>query len=186
MNSVEKYFLRRRINKILKNSKREKKFLNWKEIKRILLLFDTKDHTDAQLFMKRLKRMSKKVKVCAYKNKNDKNEYSEILYEVVTEKDFNFWKNDSLKKTVDSLNSESYDLAINLTLQDNLFLQYLLVSVDATFRVGFCKTNLPIYDMVLSFSSEMETNKIITIRDLSKQMIYYLETISSGNIKIKK
>ena len=130
--------------------------------------------------------MSKKVKVCAYKNKNDKKEYSSILYDVVTDKDLTMWKSDPIKKLVDSLNSESYDLVINLTLQDNLLLQYVLVSVDASFKVGFCKTNLPIYDMVISFAPEMETNRIITIRDLSKQMIHYLETISSGNIKNKK
>jgi hypothetical protein len=186
MISISKYFLKRKINKILKNSNRRKEYLNLKEIKSVLLLFDTKDYSDASLFIKQLKKMGKKVKSCAYKDKRDKNDYSSILYNIVTDKDVNVWKNDFMRGAVDALNSESYDLAIDLTLKENLLLQYLLVAVDSSFKVGFNKTSLPIYDMTISFSPEMEANGIITVRELSKQVIHYLATISSGNLKNKK
>jgi hypothetical protein len=157
-----------------------------KEIKSVLLLFDTKDYSDAALFIKQLKRMGKKVRVCAYKEKRDKNDYSSILHNVVTEKDMNVWKNESLTEIINSLSSDSYDLTINLTLKDNLLLQYILVSVDSSFKLGFNKTNLQIYDMVISFAPQMESDGIITVRELSKQVIHYLTTISSNSFKNKK
>ena len=186
MISVNKYFLKRKTNKILKNSNRTKEYLNLKEIKSVLLLFDTKDYSEANLFIKQLKKMGKKVKICVYKDKRDKNDYSNIVYNIVTEKDLNVWKNESMKGIVDSLTSESYDLAINLTLKENLLLQYIIVSVDSSFKIGFSKTNLPIYDMTISFAPEMESNGIITVRELSRQVIHYLATISSSNFKNKK
>jgi len=183
MNSITKYFLKRKINRILKSSNREKKYLNLKEIKSVLLLFDTQDYSDANLFIKQLKKMGKKIKACAYKDQNDQNDYSNILYNIVTEKDINIWQNDFMSGTVDSLCVESYNLVIDLTLKENLLLQYVLVSVDSSFTVGFNKTNLPVYDMVISFSSEMESSGLITVKELSRQVIHYLETISSGNLK---
>jgi len=186
MMSISKYFLKRKINKTLRNSNRRKEYLNLKEIRSVLILFDTKDYSDASLFIKQLKKMGKRVKSYAYKDKNDKNDYSNILYNIVTDKDVNIWKNNFMRGMVDVLRSESYDLAINLALQENLLLQYLLVSADSSFKVGFNKTNLPIYDMVISFSPEMQAHGIITVRELSRQVIHYLATISSGNLKNKK
>ena len=186
MISVSKYFLKRKINKILMNSNREKEYLNLKEIKSILLLFDTKDYSDANLFNKQLKKMGKKVKICAYKDQRDKQNYSNILYHIVTDKDVDAWKNNFMKGTIESLSAESYDLVVDLTLKENLLLQYILVSVDSPFKIGFNKTHLPIYDMVISFAPEMEANGIVTVRELSKQVIHYLATISSSNFKSKK
>jgi hypothetical protein len=185
MISINKYFLKRKINKIFSNSNREKKYLNLKEIKSVLLLFDTKDYSDANFFIKKLKKMGKKVKVCAYKDKSDKSDYSTVHHPVVTEKDLNVWKNDSLPKVIHSLDSSSYDLAIDMTLKENLLLQYILVSVNSTFKVGFNRTDLPICDMVISFAPQMESDGIITIRELSKQVIHYLTIISSGDFNNK-
>jgi len=186
MNIINEYFLKRKINRVLDKSDREKKYLNLREINSILLLFDTKDYSDANLFIKQLKKMGKKIKSCAYKDKKDRNDYSNILYNIVTDKDMNIWNNDSMKGIIDSLSAESYDLVINLTLQENLLLQYILVSVNSSFKVGFTKTNFPIYDMTISFSPEMEHSGIVTTKELSKQVIHYLETISSDNFKNKK
>ncbi|MDR1610817.1 MAG: hypothetical protein LBS08_04840 [Candidatus Symbiothrix sp.] len=186
MISINKYFLKRKINNIFYSSNREKEYHNLKEIKSVLLLFDTKDYSDANLFIKQLKKMGKKVRVCAYKDKRDQNNYSSIFHTIVTEDDTNVWKNDSMTEIINSLGSESYDLAINLALKENLYLQYVLVSVDSRFKVGFGKTDLPIYDMVISFAPQMESGEIITARELCKQLIHYLSTISSGNVKNKK
>jgi hypothetical protein len=156
-----------------------------KEIKSVLLLFDTKDYSDVNFFIKKLKRMGKNVEVCAYKDKSDKSDYFTVKHPVVTEKDLNVWKNDSLPKVIHALNSSSYDLAIDMTLKENLLLQYILVSVDSTFTVGFNRTDLPVYDMVISFAPQMESDGIITIKELSKQVIHYLTIISSGALTNK-
>ncbi|GHT65147.1 hypothetical protein FACS189451_12850 [Bacteroidia bacterium] len=186
INSINKYFFKRKIKNIFSSSNREKEYHNLREIKSVLLLFDTKDYSDASLFLKQLKKMGKRVRTCAYKDKKDKNDYSNILHNIVTDKDLTVWKIDSLTEIVNSLGSESYDLAINLTLKENLLLQYILVSIDSSFKVGFGKTNLPIYDMTILFAPQMESNGIITVRELSKQVIHYMTTISSISYKNKK
>ena len=181
MIEVNKFVLKNRIKKILKKSKREKEYRNLKEIKSVLLFFDTKDYSDANFFIKQLKKMGKQVKIYAYKDKRDRNDYSKIVHNVVTEENMNIWKNDSLKALVNSLGSDGpYDLAIDLTPDENVLLQYLLVSSDSLLKVGFSKPNLPVYDMVISFASEEELNEIITARELSRQLIHYLTTISSN------
>ena len=186
MNIINKYFIKRKINKIFNKSSRKKKYLNLKEVKLILLLFDTKDYSDANSFIKRLKKMGKKIRICAYKDKKDRNDYSNMRYNIVTDKDMNIWNNDTVKKTIDSLDSDSYDLVINLALQENLLLQYIVVSVNSSFKVGFTKTDFPIYDMTISFAPQMEHSGIVTVKELGKQVIHYLETISSDNFKNKK
>lgn len=182
MIDVNKFVLKRRIKKILKKSKREKEYRNLKEIKSVLLFFDTKDYSDASYFIKQLKKMGKQVKIYAYQDKRDRNNYSKTVHNVVTEENMNIWKSDSLKAVVNSLSSggSPYDLAIDLTPEENVLLQYLLVSADSRLKVGFSKTNLPVYDMVISFASEEELNEIITARELSRQLIHYLTTISSN------
>jgi hypothetical protein len=157
-----------------------------KDIRSVLLLFDIKDYSEAKLFIKQLRKMGKKVNVCAFKDKTDKNDYSATSHPVVTEKDVNLWNSDALSKAIHALGSGSYDLAINLTLQENLLLQYILVSINSTFKVGFNRADLPICDMVISFAPQMESDGIITIRELSKQVIHYLTIISSGDLKNKK
>ncbi|MDR0768864.1 MAG: hypothetical protein LBE71_03020 [Dysgonamonadaceae bacterium] len=130
--------------------------------------------------------MDKKIRVCAYKNKNDKNNYSDEFPNIITENDTNIWKKDFMTLIINSLISESYDLAINLDFEENLFLQYVLVSIDSRLKVGFGKTDLLVYDMVISFAPQMESDGIITIGELCKQLIHYLSTISSGNVQNKK
>lgn len=185
MININKYFLKRKISDIFTGSNREKKYHNLKEIKSVLLLFDTKDYSEAGFFIKQLRKMGKKVRVCAYKNKRDKNNYSNILHTIVSEKDISIWKNEFMTETINSLSSESYDLAINLILKENLVLQYIFASIDSQFKVGFGKTDPPIYDMVISFAPQTESNEIITAKELSKQAIHYLSSISSGNVTKK-
>lgn len=182
MIDISKFILERRIKKILKKSKREKEYRNLKEIQSVLLCFDTKDYSDASIFIGQLKKMGKKVRIYAYQDKRDRNNYSKIIHDIVTEENMSIWKRDALKKLVRSLKKgEPYDLAIDLTPDVNVLLQYLLVSANARLKVGFCKTKLHVYDMVISFATENELNEIITARDLSRQLIHYLSTISSNN-----
>jgi hypothetical protein len=181
MIDINRFILERKIKKILKKSKREKAYRNLNEIESVLLFFDTRDYSDANHFIQQLNKMNKKVQAYAYKDKNDTNDYSKIFHRVVTEKDLNIWKLDSLKELVKSLGADThYDLAIDLTHEENILFQYLLASADAFLKVGFSKSKLPIYDMVISFASEKRLNEIITTEELSKQLIHYLSTISSN------
>jgi len=168
-----KFLLRRKIKKIIKHTERNKAYHSLKEIKSVLVLFDTQDYEDAIHFIQQLKKMGKKIKAFAYKGKDDVNTYSKISYTIVTEKDM---KGESLVQIVNSLTDETFDLIVDLTLKENLLLLYILVSVNSPLKVGFYKHTLSVHDMVISFSPGLVQN----VKELGKQLIHYLTVISSG------
>jgi len=167
-----KFLLRRKIKQIINHSERNKAYLSLKEIKSVLVLFDTENFDDANYFIQQMKKMGKKVRALAFKDKKDANSYSNISYTIVTEKDM---KGESLSPIVNSLADEKFDLIVDLTLKENLLLLYVLVSVNAPLKVGFYKHTLSVHDMVISFAPGLVQN----IKELGKQLIHYLTVISS-------
>jgi len=168
-----KFLLRRKIKQILKDSEREKAYHNLKEIKSVLVLFNTENFEDADYFIQQMKKMRKKVKAFAFKDKKDSNNYSNISYTILTDKDM---KGESLVQSVNSLQDERFDLIVDLTLKENLLLLYVLVSVNAPLKVGFYKHALAVHDMVISFAPGL----LPDVKELGKQLIHYLSIISSG------
>ena len=170
-----KFLLRRKIKKILSNSERKKAYLNLKEIKSILVLFDTDNFDGASHFIQQMKKMRKKVKAIAFKNKNDTCTYSNISYTFVTEKDMKDLKGETLVQIVNSLADEKFDLIVDLSLKENLLLLYILVSANSPLKVGFYKHALSVHDMVISFAPGLVQN----VKELGNQLIHYLTIISS-------
>ncbi|MCL1933484.1 MAG: hypothetical protein FWF53_06720 [Candidatus Azobacteroides sp.] len=168
-----KFLLRKKIKQIIKHSERTKAYHNLKEIKSVLVLFDTENFDDANYFIQQMRKMGKKVKAFAFKNKKDTGNYSNISYTIVTGKDM---KSESLLQIANSLTDEQFDLAVDLTLKENLLLLYILVSVNSPLKVGFYKHALSVHDIVISFAPDLE----LTVRELGQQVIYYLTVISSG------
>jgi hypothetical protein len=167
-----KFLLRRKIKNIINHSERKKIYHNLKEIKSVLVLFDTVNFDDANYFIQQMKKMRKKVKAYAFKDKKDKNTYSNISYSIVTEKDM---KSESLLQIINSLSEEKFDLVVDFTLEENLLLLYLLVSVNSPLKVGFYKHPLSVHDIVISFVPGLVQN----VKELGKQLIHYLTIISS-------
>jgi hypothetical protein len=167
-----KFLLRRKIKKLVAHSEREKAFQNIKEIKSILVFFNTEDFEEANFFIQQLKKMDKKVKAFAFKDRNDANTYSKITYTIVTEKDMN---GESLSHISNSLTDEKFDLVVDFTLSENLLLLYILVSVNSPLKVGFYKHALSVHDMVIWFVPGLVQN----VKELGTQLIHYLTIISS-------
>jgi hypothetical protein len=168
-----KYLLRRKIKHINARSERKKVYHNLKEIRSVLVLFDTEDFDNATYFIQQLKKMGKKIKAYAFKSKKDTNVYSNISYTIITEKDM---KGELLTQISNSLTDEKFDLIVDLTLKENLLLLFILVSVNAPLKVGFYKHALSVHDIVISFAPGLVQN----IKELGKQLIHYLTIISSG------
>ena len=169
-----KFLLRRKIKQLLEHSEREKAYHNLKEIKSVLVLFDTEDFDDANDFILQMKKMGKKVKAFAFKDKKDTKQYSKISYTIVTDKDM---KSESLVQATNSLSDEKFDLVVDFTLKENLLLLYILVLVNAPLKIGFYKHALSVHDMVISFAPGLVQN----VKELGKQVIHYLTIISSDS-----
>jgi len=168
-----KFLLRRKIKKLIRNSERKKAYHNLKEIKSVLVLFDTENYDDAGHFIQQLKKMGKKIKAFAYKDKKDLNSYSNISHTIVTDKDI---KGEPLFQIENTLSDEKFDLVVDLTLKENLILLYILILVNSPLKVGFYRHALSVHDIVISFAPGME----LTVKELGKQLIHYLTIISSG------
>lgn len=171
-----KFLLRRKIERIIKYSEREKAYISLKEIKSVLVLFDTRDFDDANHFIQQLKKMEKRVKAIAFRSRKDAKDYSKILYPMVTEKDMMDLKNESLTQSVNSLSNEKFDLIVDFTLEENLLFLFILASVNSPLKVGFYKHALSIHDIVISFTTEWVQN----VNELGQQLIHYLTIISSA------
>jgi hypothetical protein len=170
-----KFLLRRKIKKIIGQTEREKAFLNLRDIRSVLVLFDTENYDDANFFIQQMKKMGKKVKAYAYKAKKDTANYSTITLSTVTEKDMKNLNGESLTLIVNSLENETYDLVVDLTLEENLLLLFILVSANSPLKVGFYKHPLSVHDIVISFAPGL----VSTVKELGKQLIHYLTIISS-------
>jgi len=167
-----KFLLRRKIKKMIAHSERKRAYRNLEEIKSVLVLFDTEDYDGASYFIQQLKKMGKKIKAFAFKNKKDTSNYSNIAYTIVTQKDM---KSSSLTQINNSLADEKFDLVVDFTLKKNLLLLYILVLVDAPLKIGFYNHTFSVHDIIILFVPRME----LTIKELGKQVIHYLTIISS-------
>ena len=173
--------LKNRIKKLIKKEKREKIFLNLKDIHTILLLFDTENYEEVDVFIEQLEQMGKAVTTYAYKNKKDEYDYSETPYKIITQKEASDLFDNTLEEVANNLKKDHYDALFDLTIKKNTTLQFLLVNANATLKVGYKKGNLRFYDLTINTLNVSNSQENSKIRELEKQIIHYLTAIQSSN-----
>ena len=173
--------LKNRIKKLIKKEKREKAFLNLKNIQTILILFDTEDYEEVDTFIEQLEKMGKTITVYAYKNKKDEYDYSETPYKIITQKEASDLFDNKLDEIAEGLKENHYDALFDLTIRKNTTLQFLLVSAVAMLKVGYKKGDLHLYDLTINTLNVNNNQEKSKIRELGKQIIYYLTAIQSSN-----
>jgi len=176
---MNKFLLRRKIRKIATRSERERVYQNLKEIRSVMVLFDAKNFEEANLFIQHLKKMGKRIKVFAYKTPKDIYAYQDKSFSIVYKDNMQDMKGESLTQIVNSLSKEKFDLVVDLTLEENLLLLYILVSTNSLLKVGFHKHTPWVHDIVISLAPGAEQN----VKELGDQVIYYLSAISSEGTK---
>lgn len=175
-----KFLLKNKTKKLLRNTNRQKRFINWKDIQRILVVFETNDYEDADLFIEYLKGKGKKVIAFAYRDPKDTYDYSETPYKdyLVSKKEINDWTGESAEEVVRPLRSVEFDLAIDLTFQENAILDYIFASAPAHLKIGYKKTELPLYDISITSLPGNDSEEPHPVKELAKQILYYLNTIN--------
>jgi hypothetical protein len=172
--------LKSRIKKLIKNNNsREKTFLNLRDIQTILVLFDTEDYEQADAFIEQLEQMGKTATIYAYKGKRDEYDYSETPYHIIDHKEISGWFDNKLEEIVETLKKDDYDALFDLTIRENFPLEFLLVNANATLKVGYKKNKSHLYDLTISSLPIEKDKENSGIRELGKQIIYYLTTIKS-------
>jgi hypothetical protein len=172
-----KFLLKRKIKKALNSLNREKAFLNLEEVKTVLILFDTVDYEETIHFVNQLRHMGKKVKMIAYKDKNDMGDYPKIN-KIVSIKEMKDWRGELLLPVIDFVEKEKLDLLIDFNFKKNLLLQYILAKVNSLFKVGFYRADFQLHDMIILYPADSDSSS--TVKELSRQLVFYLTTISSA------
>ncbi|MDR1780740.1 MAG: hypothetical protein LBR50_08445 [Tannerella sp.] len=179
MNLFAKYLLNREINRRLSGSCRQREFRNLKEVKTVLIIYNSYDSEIADECQKLLEQAGKEVSTIAYQKKLQADSRCNADF-IVTDSDVRFNSSVNMANVRRLLKNSRFDLAIDMTREENLLLQYILVLTDALMKVGFCKYRRQLHDMlILAPAGETDENEN-SMQILEKQMIYYLSTISSS------
>jgi len=176
---MQKYILRNKLKKIYKKKSGKNHFLNWKDIHAILVLFDTAYFEEAANFINQLINAGKKPTVYAYKRKNDKRDYSNLDYHILSEKEAKRWLGSPIYTIADKLKKERFDAVIDLTICQNISLEYLLACAHASIKTGLKKNDFPQYDLAITNLAIGEANRF-RVSELGKQIVYYLNKIQAG------
>jgi hypothetical protein len=174
-------FIERKTKKALKNKNaREKNFITLKKIQTILVLLDTQDYEEADVFIDHLERMGKKVTSYAYKNKKDTYDYSETPYIIIEYKDTSNLFNNKLNEIAEEIKQVHYDALFDLTIDRNPVLEFFVASANATLKVGYKKSDdIRLYDFTISALKMNRDNENLRAREFGKQILHYLSTIKS-------
>lgn len=173
-------FIKRKVKKLIEDETRRKEFKNLKDIHSILVLFDTNEYDEADAIIERLKSLGKKVNAMAYKDKKDEYDYSETPYYIVDSKTANDWFDNKLDELGEKIAQIPYDAVFDLSINQNPILEYLLANADSRFKIGLKKGNKSIYDLSISSLSVKDNNNLLKVRELGNQILYYLDSILSG------
>ncbi len=173
-----KFWLKYKILRLCKNDRRKKRFLSLDKIQTVLVIFEATDYDAAHAFIKQLEQMKKKVTVYCYKTSENKNNYSKTSYHLISNKtDIDRLGFPRRHLSEDLRILDQYDLLVDLTLNENMSIEYLVALSGIPLKVGLKKNEFPLYDF--SISNLPDSKNKHTISELGKQILHYLNTIQS-------
>lgn len=200
MKRVKQYIFERKKAKYLTDPQREKRWIDYKNAKTILLLFES-DYIEKNRFIRKAIETltSEGKKVSAWGFLDTKKSTTAILpsFRVLDRETIN-WRGEPKEPFLRELGEREFDLLIDLTLCDILPLMYVGLYANAATKVGMSRTMDSIYDfkIIVPEPSEEELNgkdekQHIEFRNLNEmlfhtdqqylfeQIIYYLKRIQS-------
>ena len=166
------FFKKRRLKSLLKKNNRKHAFLDLDSIHSIIILFETSDYETVDSFVEELQSIGKSVKGYAFRTKKDIYDYSETNYTIVSSKENSNKSGMPSDELLEQIKSTHYDAAIDLTIKENLSLEYILAVANVTMAIGLKKNTLPLYDLSIS-----KLPKGNPLDELIKSILHYLKTI---------
>lgn len=162
--------------KKLNSKKRERKYKGLSELQSILVLFETSDYEYADHFIEKLSSMKKEVRGCGFRVINDdKIVYSKTSSYIIIPKLDTNKAGIPNEKLLNSLVAKKYDVIIDLTINENYTMEYILAFLDTPLKVGLKKNDMPLYDISISGLQD----NIPKASQLGEQILYSLNAISS-------
>ena len=174
---LKKKYIDWEISKLWKNKKREKQFLNWQEVKKIILLYDRS--TLKPDVLKQIFAMLDGKQIMAW-TVVEKDEFKKetINIAMLAPNEWNLLmkpKNFVLSR----FNSFEADILIDLTMQEILPLKYLHAVSDVKCRCGLSR-----YGDITDLSIDRTPN--MKEMDLLNQIIHYMTIINQKEKKLER
>ncbi len=174
-------FMMDKILKSLLKKKRKKQriYKDLSAIRTVLVLFEAKDFETSEAFIKNLKKLGKQVHACGYVAKGDTRDYTRTFYRMIFPKADINWFGKPSHSLISFLNETPCDAVIDLSIEQNITLDYLVSSIKSPLKIGMKKNNYPIYDFCISPGDDI-SNETINTAYLGKQILFYLKTVHSA------
>ena len=167
------YFL----NRELKRFSRNKKLINYRDIKNIGILYtldSESTYNKVSVFVEKMRKDNKKLKALGFiKNKKISNKFlPKLSFDFFSENDLNWYKKLDNKYVKDFINKE-FDLLINIDF-DNIFpLKYITAKSKAYLKAGlFNEQNSKYFDLMIKMDKSKDLDEFFT------QVIHYLSIIN--------
>lgn len=168
MVSLHNTLLSFRIRSLQKKGSKSRRSMNYREARKIGLLFSMNNFYDFEAirsFENKLKKDGKEVIVMSYLPANVEN--FDFHYDFFTQKDFSFWGNVQAGN-VDKFVQQPFDLLICLDLAPNVYIEFLLAASAARFRIGpHLNEREDLFELMIN------TGKVNDLSELIKQIYHY-------------
>jgi hypothetical protein len=187
--SLKQFVFRRKLKRLKENHDSDKKFMNYNDIRSVLIIFESdmnEKNPEIESILKSLQNDGKKVTACGFVNKKKSDSPTLTHSYMIDHAHVNFFKepnNDFIK----NLLSHKFDIVLDLTLSEVLPLQYILAYANAPFKAGQKMTNFDLLDFMVDLRPDHSTGNnekqsfIVDVNYLFKQIIFYLKSIESNN-----
>jgi len=164
------FFLNNRIKKLSKKHSRYKTFREYKDIRKITLLFDMENLPVVETFIKTL--MDDGKQVIAHSFVMKKTAYPQLseTFHIWNKENLDFWQ---IPQSADikAFKASKPDTLIDLTNGKSPVLRYLFLNSSAAFRVGFNDENAQLYDLLIERNKEQDFSFFVN------QMLFYMKSL---------
>jgi len=188
MKILDNYFFQKRAQRYLRETSRERHFVNYNQAKTILLLFESdlqERNESIHKIISQLQQDGKKVVAWGFIDK--KEVAASILpeFRILHHKQTDFFSR-PLLPFLNELEGSEFDLLIDLSLKPVVALEYIAMYARALCKAGVRKNELAIFDFMLdvdslkaSVADAPETENRIDETYLFSQIIFYLKSIQT-------
>lgn len=180
------FLFKRRLNKQLKNVERERRFVNYKSAKTIILLFESdylEKNPDIKQLIQSFNNDGKKVMAWGFVQKKEISTAILPDFRILHQKDADFTGMPSVS-FMRELSELNFDLLLDLSVNEIKPLQYLALYANAACKVG--THNFPgMYDVVIDVQQLKEENlqkeEETTVTQIYNLMLFYLKSIQTND-----
>lgn len=184
---IIRYVFRKRMKSYKAIEQRERRFVKYENARSVLLLFESDEmekNPEIRRIIQRLIADGKKVSAWGYVDKKLINTAILPDFKILNNKETDFLQKPN-ESFIRELENTSYDLMLDLTENDIIPLQYIVLYANVGLKAGVKRMNYELYDFLIdmeTISNQTEENLVdINAGFIYNQIIFYLKNIQTSD-----